>query len=228
MIKVKQNNKTTKQQKNDKGQNIALSLWGSITRTSYADSVVEGIDLLGTPIAIRSATTDYGTLSSVVNSLTMRTMTKCDLPALNAALADTNSEDGLHFTGLGNPLIDAQAWQSWRTVSASRGDCVSFAGFGTSGDLLGEVALSDLCSPSRHATLSYWIRGKARRQGLGFSMANAMCDYGFSNRRLLSIKVVVSSENIASLFLARALGGKVVTSDNLHGRVTFAIFSSVQ
>lgn len=158
----------------------------------------------------------------------MRTMTKDDLPALTAALADTNSEDGLHFTGLGNQLIDAQAWQSWRTVGALRGDCISFAGFNTSGDLLGEVAFSDLSSPFRHATLSYWIRGKARRQGLGFSMTKALCHYGFLNRRLLTIKVVVSSDNIASLFLARALGGKVVASDNSHGRVTFAIFPNLQ
>lgn len=140
----------------------------------------------------------------------LRVMCASDLPALAAALADTDPRDQDYFSGLGAPQVSAADWLAWRATEIGRGRCYSLASFDSGDKLLGEVALSDLNLKPGHASLSYWVRSSVRRRRLGLAMAGAMCRYGFAHLALECIEIAVSPENCASQRLAHALGAKRV------------------
>lgn len=158
----------------------------------------------------------------------MRPIGVRDLAALSAALADTFAHDGNHFTGLGNPQVTAFAWLAWREREAHDGRCTSFAGFNAAGELLGEVALSDLAVGSVHASLSYWVRRGARRRGIGLAMSRTICAYGFRELGLCRIDIAIARSNLPSKQLALALGATatVPAEDACPGDEIFHLYSS--
>lgn len=140
----------------------------------------------------------------------LRAYARADLPALRAAIAESQAEVGPWLPDLLDGLEPANLarWFDMQAADRETGAGLHCAIASPSGGILGGCGLTHVNRRHRFANLYYWVRSSATRQGAASAAARALAQLGFAELGLQRVEIVVDVANAASLRVAEKAGAQ--------------------
>ena len=126
---------------------------------------------------------------------------------------------------------ETQAWIDERPRAWDTNDEWAFVITDAHDRFLGSCGLHRIDLRNHCAELGYWVRTSATRQGIATKVTRLLCQYGFGERGLERIEIIVSVDNLASQRVAIKAGGvregtlrkRIALHDGRHDCAVFSI-----
>ena len=127
-------------------------------------------------------------------------------------------------------LSESQSWLEAQVAAFEARTAFEFA-IVADGRYLGGCGLNQIEAVNRRASLGYWVRSSATRQGVATAAVRALRDWAFEATDLVRLEIVIAAGNVASHRVAERVGavreGTLLRRLMLHGRLNDATMFSL-
>lgn len=131
-----------------------------------------------------------------------------DVPALHEAAIESVWEVR-PFMPWCRPDLTVDAGRHWIEAQVSafkNGKAFEFVIVAPDDRFLGGCGLNQIDEENHRANLGYWVRSSATNRGVATAAVRQLVQWAFSNTALVRLEVVVSTQNPASLRVAKKSG----------------------
>ena len=147
-------------------------------------------------------------------------------------------------------LDELSLWMPWATPNYNRSDSKEFITYSLkawedeteysffvfdkeSKKLIGGCGLNQIDKQNRKANLGYWIRSSETGKGYATKAALLAAWFGLEDLKMNRIEIIASTENLASLKVAKRTGAhkeailkrRIMVKNNAHDAALYAIFN---
>lgn len=181
----------------------------------------------------------------------MRSEIRTELSSENIMIRKIRMEDTeLLSVAVKESIPELSLWMPWATKNYSRADSKEFITYSLkawedetefsffvfdkkSKKLLGGCGLNQIDRQNRKANLGYWIRTSETGNGYATKAALLTAWFGLDDLKMNRIEIIASTENLASLKVAKRTGAhkeailkrRLMVKSNSHDAALYAIFN---
>lgn len=149
-------------------------------------------------------------MRSVPDFVAIRPIELGDAEAICDAMAESKAELGRWWPTGGVELTTAEAERARiaeRIESRAKGTAFAFVIFDArNGEFLGRCGINFIARDPGFANLGYWIRTGRRGQSIAPAAVRQVARFGFEQRGLVRLELVIDVENAASIRVAEKAG----------------------
>lgn len=181
----------------------------------------------------------------------MRNQIRTELSSENIIIRKIRMEDTeLLAVAVKESLDELSLWMPWATPNYNRSDSKEFITYSLkawedeteysffvfdkeSKKLIGGCGLNQIDKQNRKANLGYWIRSSETGKGYATKAALLAAWFGLEDLKMNRIEIIASTENLASLKVAKRTGAhkeailkrRIMVKNNAHDAALYAIFN---